>query len=227
MRDPFRFLSVRPRCGEVPLLMSLPNSVNAYRARRFPARFERTRDGRAVTISTNACIKATFESSSSKATFESSPRCSLTSCRVNQRGITPSGPCTKIAPHVRQTARDSLIDRHLHFGSPQRGQAKTTDARSARSRSSGPGVLRGRPPLRPLCRAAFLFAAEDRVTPIRPSSAATAGVNDVLWALGFHSSPHPNPSAGFFRPIKRQDQPPIGPGRCAITCSLSYGSDRC
>jgi len=29
--------------------MSRPNSVDAYGARRFPTRFERTRDGRAVT----------------------------------------------------------------------------------------------------------------------------------------------------------------------------------
>src|SRR5262249_22801809 len=56
-------------------------------------------------------------------------------------------------------------------------QAKTTDARSARSRSRGPGRFGGRPPLRPLRRAAFLFAGDDRVPPIRPNSAATADVN--------------------------------------------------
>ena len=69
------------------------------------------------------------------------------------------------------------MDRHLHFGSPQRGQGKTTDARSARSRSRGPGRFGGRPPLRPLRRAAFFFAGDDRVPPIRPNSAATADVN--------------------------------------------------
>ena len=149
--------------------MFLPNRVDTYRARRFPARFERTRDGRAVTISTSAPRILT-------ATFDWSSRSRLTSWAVSQRGATPSGACSRIAPHVRQTACDSVTDRHLHFGSPQRGQGKMTEARSASSRSSGPGRLGGRPPLRPLRRAALRFAGDDRVPPIRPNSAATADV---------------------------------------------------
>src|SRR5262249_32063555 len=143
-----------------------------HRVRRFRARFERTRDWRAVTISTSP-------PNNLLAMSESSSRYWLTSWRVSQRGVAPSGPRSKIAPQLRQTARDSSMDRHLHLGSRQRGQEKTTDARSARSAISlsSPRLLRGRPPLRPLRRAALVFAADDLAPPIRPNCAAIPAVN--------------------------------------------------